>query len=75
MKENSKQERMNPVFAYLVEAVEEFKKVTWPTKEQAIMLTSVVIGVTAVTALFIGLLDLGFAEVYKQVLKYINQSI
>jgi preprotein translocase SecE subunit len=51
MKENSKQERMNPVFAYLVEAVEEFKKVTWPTKEQAIMLTSVVIGVTAVTAL------------------------
>lgn len=66
---------MNPIFEYFVGAVEEFKKVTWPTKEQAILLTSIVIGVSAVTALFIGLLDLGFAEAYQQVLKYINQSI
>ena len=73
MKETSKQEKMNPIFEFFVGAFDEFKKVTWPTKEQAILLTSIVIGVSAVTALFIGLFDLGLAELYRQLLSFINQ--
>lgn len=73
MKETAKQEKMNPIFEYFVGAFDEFKKVTWPTKEQAILLTSIVIGVSAVTAIFIGLFDLGLSEIYRQVLSYLNQ--
>ena len=58
----------NPVVAYFVSAFEEFKKVTWPTKEEAILLTGIVIAVSIVIALLLGLLDLGFSEGYRLLL-------
>ena len=58
----SKQTKQNPVVAYLVSALEEFGKVTWPTKEQAALLTGIV------TAVLIGAFDLGLSELYKWVL-------
>ncbi len=64
----SKQTKQNPVVAYLVSALEEFGKVTWPTKEQAALLTGIVVAVTLVTAVLIGAFDLGLSELYKWVL-------
>lgn len=38
----------------------EFKKVVWPTKETVVTNTSVVVGVIALSAILVGLLDAGF---------------
>ncbi len=60
--------KANPVISYFVTAFEEFKKVTWPTKEQAALLTAIVIGVSLVMALVIAALDLGLSELYQMAL-------
>lgn len=67
MKESSKVSE-NSVVAYFHSAIEEFGKITWPTKEQTAMLTAVTIVVSAVVALLIGLVDFGFNEAYKVLL-------
>ncbi len=59
----------NPVVAYFKSAFEEFGKVTWPTKEQAALLTGIVIGVSLVVGVYLGLLDLGFSQAYQALLK------
>ena len=42
---------------YIMEAVTELKKTTWPSKQEAIRLTSVVIGVIFVLGIYMGVLD------------------
>jgi len=59
----------NPVVAYVKSAFEEFGKVTWPTKEQAALLTGIVIGVSLVVGVYLGLLDLGLSQGYQALLK------
>ena len=58
----------NQVINYFITAYEEFRKVTWPTKEQAALLTAIVIGVSLVMALVIAALDLGLSELYQMAL-------
>lgn len=58
---------------YFVSAFEEFGKVTWPTKEQAALLTGVVVAVSFVMAVLIGAFDLGLSELYKLALEKISQ--
>lgn len=58
----------NPVIAYFSSAWEEFGKVTWPTKEQAALLTAVTLVVSGLVVLFIAGLDLGFSQAYKALL-------
>ena len=41
----------------LQETIVELKKTTWPTKEEATRLTTVVIGVIAVMSIYMGALD------------------
>ena len=50
---------------YLHESRVELRKVTWPTREQTINLTIVVVVVCIAIALFLGGLDWLFAEVVK----------
>lgn len=47
----------NKIVNYFLEAKEEVKKVTWPTREKTIKLTIVVVLVSMVTAIFLGLVD------------------
>ena len=54
---------------YLKESVVELKKVIWPTKDQVIKMTGVVIGVSLVTGLLIGGLDLLFTKVIGLIIK------
>lgn len=68
MNESSHVGKGNPIKEYFVSAFEEFRKVTWPTKEQAALLTAIVIGVSLVIALLIALFDLGLAQLYKMAL-------
>lgn len=48
---------MNPVFKYLIESRDELKKVTWPKREELVRLTLVVLGISAATAIYLGVLD------------------
>ncbi len=57
--------KSNPIKRFFIEALEEYGKITWPTKEQAILLTSISVIVSIIVVLIIGLLDLSFAQLYK----------
>lgn len=47
----------------------EFKKVVWPTKKTVVTNTSVVIGVIAMSAVLVGLLDEGFLAILRFIYK------
>lgn len=64
----------NPVLKYFVEAFQELRKVTWPTRNQAIILTGVVLAFTAITAVFIGGLDYLFTLGYNALFTTFKQE-
>lgn len=49
------------ILKFLSEVKVEMKKVSWPTKQQTWRNTTIVIGVSIVTAIFLGGLDAIFA--------------
>jgi preprotein translocase subunit SecE len=51
--------------SYFTDSWQELKKVTWPTKNQAIKLTGIVLGFCLVAALLLGLVDGAFSYGYK----------
>ena len=55
-------DQSNALSRYLRETRGELRKVTWPTREESQRLTAIVLGVTAVMAVFLGLLDLIFSN-------------
>ena len=52
----------NKLINYFKESKAELTKVTWPTKEQAIQSTILVIVISAATAFFLGGVDYGLNE-------------
>ena len=42
--------------------VEELKKVTWPSREETIRLTAIVIGISLIIGLYIGIIDFLLAK-------------
>lgn len=52
---------VNPM-AYLQEVNQELRRVSWPSREKTINMTVLVIGVSAVTAVFIAAADFVFQE-------------
>jgi preprotein translocase subunit SecE len=46
---------------YFIESWSELKKINWPTRQQTIRLTIVVVGVSLGVAVFLGILDILFA--------------
>ncbi len=52
----------NAVLRYIRETRGEIRKVTWPTRQESQRLTAIVLGVTAMMALFLGLLDFIFSK-------------
>jgi len=55
-------------FAFVRDIIDELKKVTWPTRRDAIRLTLMVIAVCVVVGIFLGAIDLGFTEFTKVLL-------
>lgn len=53
---------------FVSEVRSELKKVTWPTKQETIRLTQVVIVVSLVVSLYLGVLDYGFSQLLRIVL-------
>jgi preprotein translocase SecE subunit len=58
----------NRLKVYWRSAMEEYSKITWPTKEQAALLTGITIVVSGIVTIFIAGVDLGFSELYQFIL-------
>ena len=52
----------NKIQKWWRETVGELRKVTWPTKEEALKMTKIVIVVVLATALFLGVVDFIFSR-------------
>ena len=50
------------LFDYLRETKAEMRHVTWPTRQQTISYTLLVLGISIITGLFLGLLDYAFLQ-------------
>ena len=59
---------MNPI-TYLRQVTEELSKVSWPTRKEALNMTFVVIGVSAVVGIYVGGLDSLFTVILDYILK------
>lgn len=60
---------MNAIKNYIRGSFEELTKVTWPTKNQAVKLTIIVLIFCLITAGLLGVLDFLFNEAYAYLLK------
>jgi len=54
---------MNKVTKFLKEVQTELKKVVWPTRQQTIRLTGIVMGVSLVVGLYVGALDFALTKI------------
>jgi preprotein translocase subunit SecE len=62
----------NALVKYFRDSFRELSKVTWPTKNQAIKITGIVLGFTLVFAAFLGLVDFIFRTGYLSLLNFVS---
>lgn len=55
-------QKPNKIQKWWRETVGELRKVTWPTKEEALKMTKIVIVVVLATAVFLGVVDFVFSR-------------
>jgi len=70
MNENKTKE--NSLVKYIKESLNELKKVKWPTKNETINHTLLVIIICLVMGLFLGLIDFGLTEFLYKVLNIVR---
>jgi len=58
----------SPVINFVRISFEELSKVVWPTKNQAVRLTIIVLIMCSIIAVVLGALDYGFNVLYQYVL-------
>lgn len=66
--ESAKKSRDNALVQYLRETWFELKKVSWPTRQEALNLTLMVILVTTFLAIVLSLMDWAISEVFRLIL-------
>ena len=54
---------------FVREVLVEFRKVTWPSRQELLNSTTVVIAVTVVLAFFLGGVDIGLARIVERILR------
>ncbi len=52
----------------LGEVVSELRRVTWPTRQETMRLTLMVLAVSGTIGIFLGLVDMGFARLFGVIL-------
>jgi preprotein translocase SecE subunit len=60
---------MNMILSYINESLEELRQVRWPTQQQAVRLSTIVIGFIIVTSLFFGFVDTLLSEFIRLTIK------
>ena len=58
----------NFITRFVGETVGELRKVTWPTRDEALRLTAIVIAVLFGSSLFLGLIDMLLTELFRVLL-------
>lgn len=61
--------KMTQPLAFFRETYDELKKVTWPSRNQVIRLTTVVIAISVLVGIYVGGLDLLFAKIMGLIIK------
>ncbi len=62
MKRTAITKRRRARFGFIVETVAELRKVTWPTRREAVRLTLMVVAVVLVLGLLLSAIDYGFTQ-------------
>jgi len=57
-------QQKNAIVKFYDETVGELRKVNWPTRQEATNLTTIVLIVIAVMAIFLGVLDIAFSRIF-----------
>lgn len=55
--------------AFLIEVRRELKKVTWPTRQEIVQMTTLVILVSLAVGIYIGVIDVVLAKIVETVIK------
>jgi preprotein translocase subunit SecE len=66
-KKVSTTKRRLPSFGFIGEIIGELRKVTWPTRQESIRLTVMVLIICAVIGVILALLDYGFGRLVQDV--------
>lgn len=64
-----RQKKENAIIRYIKETRAELRKVSWPSREEAINLTAIVVAVTAAMALFLGVVDFLFSKLFGLIIR------
>jgi preprotein translocase subunit SecE len=59
----------NRIVKYLKEVRAEIRKVTWPTREEVLRLTAIVLAVLAVSSAFLAIVDYAFSQLMRIVIQ------
>lgn len=59
-----KNKKENRIVRYFKETRAELRKVTWPSRQETIRLTAIVLAVTIAMAVFLGLVDYAFTRLF-----------
>lgn len=62
----------NKIIKYVKESRQELKKVVWPTKNETIKYTMLVIGISLAVAVFFGIIDFFFTLGLEKILELIK---
>ena len=60
---------MSKVVQFLRESKAELKKVVWPSRDNVVSSVKVVIISTIIIAIILGLLDIGFTQLFRSIMK------
>jgi preprotein translocase subunit SecE len=63
-----RQKKENAIIRYLKETRAELRKVSWSSREEAINLTIMVVAVTTAMAIFLGVMDYLFKELFELII-------
>jgi preprotein translocase SecE subunit len=59
---------MNAVITYINDSLEDLRQVRWPTRQQAVRFSAIVVTFTLVSAAFFGLIDFVLSIALKSIL-------
>lgn len=65
----TKTKKANPITEYIESSLQEIRKVTWPTRQQAVRMTVLVIGFCLVAAIILGAVDFAFNFGYRKLVE------
>lgn len=58
----------NQLISYLISSKEELKKVTWPSRDETIQKTVLVIAISLAVAIYLGMLDYVLTRVLEKII-------